>query len=294
MKQPRHRAILGLLALLASFLVACGGGTATVAPAASVAPSASGSTLPAASAAAPSATSGGTTSAAPSAAASSAAPASAQPSGAASAPAASAPAASAAAGGTPAAPGAATPATAAGERYKIVPDKSKATYKVGENFINQGNQYNLAEGSTGDVNGELVIDRTNPSRSTIGEIKVDISKLESDSERRDDQIRGGWLESAKYPTATFKTKRLEGLPTGPYTDGQDLTFKIIGDMTIHNTTKELTFETTAKIVNGVLTGTAVAKFNMTDFGFDPPSILGILKAENAVELVMTIEATRQP
>ncbi len=42
-------------------------------------------------------------------------------------------------------------------------------------------------------------------------------------------------------------------------------FKIIGDMTIRNTTKELTFEATAKkIVNGVLTGTAVAKFNMTD------------------------------
>ena len=48
------------------------------------------------------------------------------------------------------------------------------------------------------------------------------------------------------------------------------------------------------VVNGVLTGTATSKFNMTDFGFDPPSVFGIIKAENAVELVMTIEATRQP
>jgi hypothetical protein len=115
------------------------------------------------------------------------------------------------------------------------------------------------------VNGEMTIDRSNPSRSTIGEIKVDISKL----------------ESTKYPTATFKTERLEGLPTAPYVDGAELKFKI-------------TFEATAKIVNGVLTGTAVARLNMTDFGFDPLSTLGILKAENAVELVMTIEANRQP
>jgi polyisoprenoid-binding protein YceI len=205
------------------------------------------------------------------------------------------PVAAGSAGASPAAasPAAASPAAVA-EKYKIVPDKSQATYKVAENFINQGNQYHLAEGTTGDVNGEITIDRNNPSKSTIGEIKVDISKLQSDSGRRDDMIRTDWLESNKYPVATFKTKRLEGMPTTPYVDGTELKFKIIGDMTIHNTTKEISFDATANIVNGVLTGTAIAKFNMTDFGFDPPSILGILKAENAVELGMTIEANRQP
>lgn len=280
MDRTRHPSTLGVLALLALLLVACGGDAATAVPAASSAPSAAGSSVPAAASTAPSAASGGTGAAS---AQPSTAPASATP--------ASAPSASAAGSGTPAATSA-TPAAA--EKYAIVPDKSKATYKVGENFINQGNQYNLAEGTTGDVNGVLTIDRADPSKSVIGEIKVNINKLESDSERRDDQIRGGWLESNKYPIATFKTKRLEGLPTTPYTDGQELKFTIIGDMTIHNTTKELTFEATAKIVNGVLTSTAVAKFKMTDFGFDPPSVLGILKAENAVELVMAIEATRQP
>jgi polyisoprenoid-binding protein YceI len=196
-------------------------------------------------------------------------------------------------GSAGASPAGASPAAVV-EKYKVVPDKSKATYKVAENFINQGNQYHLAEGTTGDVNGEITINRTDPSKSTIGEIKVDISKLQSDSGRRDDMIRSDWLESSKYPVATFKTKRLEGMPTTPYVDGTELKFKIIGDMTIHNTTKEISFDATAKIVNGVLTGTAIAKFNMTDFGFDPPSILGILKAENAVELGMTIEANRQP
>jgi polyisoprenoid-binding protein YceI len=288
LSMKRYGAIISVLTLLAVFLMACGG-ESTATPAASSA--ASGSSSGAASAV-PAASTGATPVASGSA---SGAGTSAAPSVAATG---SAPAASGSVGSTPIASGAASAApsaaAAAGEKYKIVPDKSKATYKVGENFINQGNQYNLAEGSSGDVNGEITINRTNPSLSTIGEIKVDISKLASDSERRDDMIRNDWLQSNKFPTATFKTKRLEGLPTTPYVDGTELTFKIVGDMTIHNTTKELTFDATAKIVNGVLTGTAVAKFNMTDFGFDPPSILGILKAENAVELVMTIEANRQP
>lgn len=284
----RSGAAIGVLTMLLLLLAACGGSSTATAvpsspassvPAASAAGAASSAAAPSAAAAAAAASSGAAVSAAPSAAGSGGATPGA-----------------AGASGTPAAAsaGGSAPAAAAAEKYKIVPDKSKATYKVGENFINQGGQYNLAEGTTGDVNGELAIDRSNPSKSTIGEIKVDISKLESDSGRRDDMIRSDWLQSNKYPTATFKTKRLEGLPTTAYADGTELKFKIIGDMTIHNTTKELTFEATAKIVNGVLTGTAVAKFNMTDFGFDPPSILGILKAENAVELNMTIEANRQP
>lgn len=179
-------------------------------------------------------------------------------------------------------------------RYAIVPGKSTATYRVSETFFNQGNRINVAEGTTGAVNGEITIDKAKPSASRIGTITVDISKLESDSEQRDDQIRARWLESTKYPTATFVPKRLEGLPDMPYTEGQELTFKIIGDLTIRTVTKEVTFDAKGKIVGDLFTGTATTKFNMTDFGFDPPSILGILKAENGVELLLTIEAKRVP
>ena len=55
-------------------------------------------------------------------------------------------------------------------------------------------------------------------------------------------------------------------------------------------TREVTFDATGKIVGDTFTGTSTTKFNMTDFGFDPPDIAGIIKAENGVELTMTIEA----
>jgi polyisoprenoid-binding protein YceI len=173
-----------------------------------------------------------------------------------------------------------------------VPETSKATYKVSETFINQGNRLNVAEGTTSDIAGDLFIDRTKPSASRVDTIKVDISKLASDSEQRDDMIRDHWLESKKFPTATFVGKRIEGLADTPYKDGDELTFKIIGDLTVRTVTKEVTFEAKGKIVGDTFTGTATTKFNMTDFGFDPPSIFGILKAENGVELTLTIEAKR--
>jgi polyisoprenoid-binding protein YceI len=284
MPKVRHwwprAAPFGTLTLAVFLLAACGTGATPTATtgAASVAPSA----VPAASTA-PVATT------APSAA-----------------PVASAPATTTSATGTASTTGGATPSSAAATaarasatatsatRYAIVPTNSKATYRVSETFINQGNQLNVAEGTTSDITGEITIDKTKPSASRIGTITVNISKLESDSEQRDDQIRERWLESKKFPTATFVTKRLEGLPDTPYTEGAELTFKIIGDLTVRNITKEVTFDAKGKIVGDLFTGTATTAFNMTDFGFDPPSILGILKAENGVELTLTIEAKRVP
>jgi len=82
------------------------------------------------------------------------------------------------------------------------------------------------------------------------------------------------------------------LPTTPYTDGQELTFKIIGDMTIRTVTKELTFDAKGQVAGDLFTGTATTQFNMTDFGFDPPAIAGLLTAENGVALELKIEAKR--
>ncbi len=276
-KRWRRVGPLGTLTLVSLLLAACGGGAttgaATVAP--SAAPTAAAVSASAAVSTAVAATSTVSTTTAP---VSSAAPAT---------------------GGATLSSAVATASRASATatsatRYAIVPTNSKATYKVNETFFNQGNRLNVAEGTTGEITGEIAIDKTKPSASRVGTIKVDISKLASDSEQRDDQIRNRWLESTKFPTATFVAKRLEGLPETPYTEGAELTFRIVGDLTVRNVTKEVTFDAKGKIVGDLLTGTAATTFNMTDFGFDPPSILGILKAENGVELTLTIEAKRIP
>jgi hypothetical protein len=52
----------------------------------------------------------------------------------------------------------------------------------------------------------------------------------------------------------------------------------------------VTFDATMKVVGNTLTGTAAAAVKMTDFGFEPPSILGVLRAENDVAIEFTITA----
>ncbi|MCL5996643.1 MAG: YceI family protein [Chloroflexi bacterium] len=175
--------------------------------------------------------------------------------------------------------------------YRIVPEESKASYTVDEVLFNQNNKLNTAIGVTNILSGELTIDKQNPANSKVGTITVDISVLTSDSGRRDNAIRDRWLESVKFPIVTFAPTSLEGLPS-TYTDGEELAFKITGDMMVRNATKPVTFDVKAKLDGDRLTGTATTTVKMTDFNFDPPDIAGILKAND--EAILTLEFVAMP
>lgn len=165
------------------------------------------------------------------------------------------------------------------ERYVIDPAASQASYRVSEVLINRGNQLNVAVGTTRAIQGEIFIDRATPRRSRIGTITVDISQLKSDSSQRDRRIRGQWLESERFPLAVFTPSRIEGLPDA-VADGREIAVQIVGDLKIREVTRPATFAAKLRLDGATITGTATTLIHMTDFGFDPPSILGILKAEN--------------
>jgi len=187
-------------------------------------------------------------------------------------------------------PTAITPTTGDDIRaYGFLPDKTTASYEVGEVFINEGNKYNLAIGRTGAVSGDIALNFTHPEQSTVGVITVDISTLTSDSRRRDDRIRNEWLESATYPLATFTGTEVKGLPSS-YQPGTEITFELVGDLKVREMTRSTTFTVKAKLENEALSGEATTMILMTDFGFDPPDIAGILKAENEAKLVLKFVA----
>lgn len=171
----------------------------------------------------------------------------------------------------------------AAQRFAVVPGESQVTYRVAETFINEGNRLNIAVGVTSAVRGEITIDRSDPRRSRVGVITVDISRFTSDSARRDNAIRSRWLESARFPTAEFTPTEITGLPA-VYEDGKPLRVEITGRLKVRDVTRPTAFQTTLVLSGTTLTGTATAKILMTEFGFQPPSILGILRAENEVNL----------
>jgi len=174
--------------------------------------------------------------------------------------------------------------------FNISGQESEACYQVGEVFISRNNQFGLAVGVSNAVSGQIAIDKANVANSQVGQIVVDVSQLKSDASSRDGQIRSRWLESNKFPLAKFTPTTITGLPEGAYTEGQILNFTMTGDMLVRDTTKVVTFTVKATLKDNVLAGSATTDIKMTDFGFDPPEIGGMLKANNEARLVLNFVA----
>jgi polyisoprenoid-binding protein YceI len=181
------------------------------------------------------------------------------------------------------------PAPGGTRGFVIVPGESKVSYEVGETFFREGNRFSTAIGTTTEINGEIQVDMQNPANSTIGPIEVDISAFTSDRDRRDQAIRERWLQSASYPIATFKPTAIEGVPP-TYAEGQDVSIRVTGDLTVRDTTRPVTFDVTGKIVGDQMSGTATTAIKMSDFNFQAPEIAGMLKAEDDVKLIFAFVA----
>jgi len=180
-------------------------------------------------------------------------------------------------------------AGAAAQRFTIVPAESQAIYRVEETLFREGNRLKVAIGTTNAVRGEVTVDRANPRNSRIRAIVVNISTFRTDSSRRDRAIRERWLESARYPNAEFRPVAFSGMPAA-YTNNREISFKVTGDLKIRDVVRRTTFDVTMRLAGNTLRGTATGHILMTDFGFDPPSILGILRAENEVEIELRFVA----
>ena len=165
----------------------------------------------------------------------------------------------------------------------IVPEESSVSYEVAETFLNENNRLNVAIGNTSTINGEIFANPADPTQSKLGAFSVDISAFKSDSNRRDSTIRSRFLESTKYPIATFVPRSITGLPQS-YTPGQPYTFQVLGDLTVKQTTSAVTFDVTAQYDGDTLTGNAQTTILMSDFSVGPISIAGILNTENEVKI----------
>jgi polyisoprenoid-binding protein YceI len=171
--------------------------------------------------------------------------------------------------------------------YRIDPDQSQASYRVGETFFDQRG-FVIAVGTTNAVAGDILIDPANLTASQVGEIVVDISQLRTDEPMRDNAIRRRWLESARYPLAKFNNAKIVGMPAST-PDGQAFKFQITGDMTVREVTNSITWDAEATLEGDTLRGTATTKLKMSEFGIEPPSLLD-LKVEDDVELTLEFVA----
>jgi polyisoprenoid-binding protein YceI len=110
------------------------------------------------------------------------------------------------------------------ETWHLDPPHSAAQFAVRHMGIS------TVRGTFTKLSGTVDYDRADPSKSSV-EVTIDAASVDSRVEMRDNDLRGEkLLDVQKYPTITFKSKRVE--VSGP---GK---LKVTGDLTIHGTTKE--------------------------------------------------------
>jgi polyisoprenoid-binding protein YceI len=95
--------------------------------------------------------------------------------------------------------------------------------------------------------------RSDLTASGVGVITVDVTAIRSGLPGHDN-ARDGFLDTERYPRVTFVPRRLEGLPDGPLVEGQELQFKIVGDLTVRTVTREVTFDATGRVAGDTFTG----------------------------------------
>jgi len=91
-------------------------------------------------------------------------------------------------------------------------------------------------GRFGAVAGTVLLDEANPADSTV-DVTIDVASIDTRQEMRDNHLRSpDFFDVANHPTMRFVSKRIEG----------DIRkkFRVVGDLTIRDVTREVTVEAT--------------------------------------------------
>lgn len=200
-------------------------------------------------------------------------------------------------GGNAARPGATATATlapgltpAAGQTvFTLDPSSTQATFTIHEVLL--GNP-NTVVGSTNQVTGQILVDTSDPSKSKVGQIRVDLSTLVTDNDMRNHTLQGRILETGDPSNqyATFDAASYKGLPSS-IAAGQTVTFQVIGNLTLHGVTKVETFDITLTPSSATqMTGKATTTVRYEDFNLSIPNVPSVSDVTDNVTLALTFTA----
>lgn len=205
-----------------------------------------------------------------------------------------------------AAPAAEAPSQGSGEAvagqrtFVIVPAESKASYLVDEEFFagaldKLGIAAGMADvvGSTQEIEGQLTLNLDNLGEA-LGDnsFTVKMNTLATDQDRRDDWIRENGPRFNDFPLATFTATAIEGAPAA-YNDGDEVSFKMAGDLTVREVTQPATFDVTARLAGDTLTGVATTRLLMSTFGIEPPNFANTLTVADEFGIEVQFTAKEQ-
>jgi polyisoprenoid-binding protein YceI len=171
---------------------------------------------------------------------------------------------------------------------------TKATYRVREQLAGV-NFPSDAVGSTDSVTGTLVLLPDSSFDSAKSKLTIDLRALKSDQDMRDHYIQSRTLETDKFPNAEFVPRKLEGVPSplpAPDRPSGQTGFQLVGDLTVHGVTKEVTLNGYATYSKDTVAGHALTSFTFATFGLTKPTLARLLSVDDKIDLDIEFKLKR--
>ncbi len=110
-------------------------------------------------------------------------------------------------------------------------------------------------GSLGSVEGAMILDEDNPSRSPVT-ASIDVATLNTGSRLRDAHLRSSdFFHADRFPVMTFRSLRVEKIDTK--------SLRVVGGLTIRDITKEVALDTVYEGQAADANGSRRARFTAT-------------------------------
>ncbi len=98
------------------------------------------------------------------------------------------------------------------------------------------------KGRFGRISGTIAIDEGHADRSSVS-VEIDAATVDTHEPQRDAHLRSAdFLDAERFPAITFRSTRLEGAERAYANPGAR--FRVIGDLTIRDTTREVGLDVT--------------------------------------------------
>jgi polyisoprenoid-binding protein YceI len=170
--------------------------------------------------------------------------------------------------------------------YEIDPAHSSVHFSVRHMMVSN------VRGEFSKISGTVKYDPENPQNSGV-EATIDASSINTREPQRDTHLKSAdFLDVEKFPAITFRSKQIE-----PRADGG----KIIGDLTLHGVTREITLEvedltpeTKDPWGKQRIGASATARLNRKEFGLTWHQVLetGGALVGDEVKITLDVEAVR--
>jgi polyisoprenoid-binding protein YceI len=168
---------------------------------------------------------------------------------------------------------------------------SQAGYRVREKlgFLPAASD---AIGRTSAITGTATLTETGSTVGITGAaFDVDVAKLTSDKAMRDQHIQTLGIQSATYPTATFKLSSPVALPASALS-GKDVTVSVTGVFDIHGTARTETLPVAVRLSDSTVEAVGSLTFPWSEFGMTAPSVDGFVSVTDKATMEFDLDLQR--